>query len=143
MLSDWFHDYYINLVEQVFHASEYGPIFPPMANNMLIQGKSDYNCSTTNLTCAPNAPTAEFRFQTGKKHLLRLINHSAEAVIFFSIDGYNVTVIANDFVPVVPYTTDLVTLAVGQRTDIIVEGGNDTTEAVWLRITEGPCEFHC
>ena len=67
-----------------------------------------------------------------------MINHAAEAIIFFSIDGYELTVIANDFVPVVPYQTDLVTLAVGQRTDIIVQGGNNTKEAVYMRITEGP-----
>lgn len=70
-----------------------------------------------------------------------MINHAAEAVIFFSIDGYQMTVIANDFVPVNPYSTDLVTLAVGQRTDIIVEGGNNTKEAVWMRMTEGPCKL--
>ena len=48
------------------------------------------------------------------------------------------TVIANDFVPVVPYQTDLVTLAVGQRTDIIVQGRNNSKEAVYMRMTEGP-----
>ncbi|TKA66579.1 hypothetical protein B0A49_06046 [Cryomyces minteri] len=138
MFSDWFHDYYINLVEQVFVASPVGPVFPPMANNMLIQGKGPYNCSNTALKCSPNAPAAAFKFQSGKKHLLRLINHSAEAIIFFSIDGYNMTVISNDFVPVNPYVTDLITLAVGQRTEVIVEGTGKPTDAVWMRITEGP-----
>lgn len=109
-----------------------------MANNMLINGKADYPCNETTLTCTPNTRKAEFRFETGKKHLLRLINTGAEAIIFFSIDGYELTVIANDFVPVVPYTTNLVKLAVGQRTDIIVTGKNSSTEAVWMRITEGP-----
>ena len=111
-----------------------------MANNMLIQGKGNYNCSLTTKPCTPNAGTAEFKFQTGKKHLLRLINTGAEALIFFSIDGYNMTVIANDFVPVQPYATDLVKLAVGQRTDIIVEGKGDPTESVWMRMSEGPCK---
>lgn len=64
----------------------------------------------------------------------------AEAIVFFSIDGYNVTVISNDFVPLTPYTTDLVILAVGQRTEVIVEGIGEPTDAVWMRITEGPCE---
>lgn len=142
MLSDWFHGYYLNLIQQVFTASEAGPILPPMSNNMLINGKSNYQCNDTSLPCTPNAPTAQFSFSTGKKMRLRLINHSAEAIIFFSIDGYNLTVIANDFVPVTPYTTDLVTLAVGQRTDIVVQGGDNPKEAVWMRITEGPCKLH-
>lgn len=138
MLSDWFHNYYINLIEQIYHSSETGPIFPPMSNNMLIQGKAQYDCNNTNLTCTPGAGTAVFKFETGKRHLLRLINHSAEALIFFSIDGYDFEIISNDFVPVVPYTVDMVKLGVGQRTEIIVTGKNCSTEAVWMRITEGP-----
>ncbi|KAK4982538.1 hypothetical protein LTR50_007698 [Elasticomyces elasticus] len=138
MLSDWFHDYYVNLVQQVFVATPVGPVFPPMANNMLIQGKANYDCNNTALPCTPNAGVAQFKFQCGKKHLLRLINHSAEALIFFSIDGYNMTVISNDFVPVNPYSTDLVMLAVGQRTEVVVEATGESTDSVWMRITEGP-----
>ncbi|KAF2154467.1 multicopper oxidase [Myriangium duriaei CBS 260.36] len=138
LLSDWFHDYYVNLVRQVFVASEVGPIFPPMADNMLIQGKSDYPCNATTLKCTPDAGFAEFKFQSGKKHLLRLVNTAAEAIIFFSIDNHNITVIANDFVAVEPYQTDLVVLGVGQRTDIIVEGNGSPNSSAWLRITEGP-----
>ncbi|KAK6390354.1 hypothetical protein LTR65_005729 [Meristemomyces frigidus] len=139
MLSDWFHDYYDNLVMDIFYATETcDPHCPPMSNNMLINGKNSYPCNTTSLTCTPNAGTASFKFETGKRHRLRLINHAAEAIIFFSIDGYELTVIANDFVPVTPYQTDLVTLAVGQRTDIIVQARNNSKEAVYMRITEGP-----
>jgi FtsP/CotA-like multicopper oxidase with cupredoxin domain len=34
-----------------------------------------------------------------------LINAGAEGMQKFSIDGHNLTVIANDFVPIIPYTT--------------------------------------
>lgn len=114
------------------------PHCPPMSNNMLINGKNNYPCNETTRTCTPNAGMSQFKFETGKKHRLRLINHAAEAIIFFSIDGYEMTVIANDFVPVVPYQADLITLAVGQRTDIIVQGRNNSKEAVYMRMTEGP-----
>lgn len=43
------------------------------------------------------------------------------------------TVIANDFVPVVPYETNVVTLAVGQRTDILVKATGKPTDAVYMR----------
>ena len=43
------------------------------------------------------------------------------------------TVIANDFVPVVPYNTSVVTLATGQRTDVLVYGSGKPTDAVWMR----------
>lgn len=43
------------------------------------------------------------------------------------------TVIANDFVPLKPYTTTMVTLGVGQRTDILVKATGKPTDAVWMR----------
>lgn len=72
------------------------------------------------MECTPNAGISKFRFQSGKSYLLRLINTSAEGMQKFSIDGHNFTVIANDFVPINPYTTDLITLGVAQRSDVIV-----------------------
>jgi FtsP/CotA-like multicopper oxidase with cupredoxin domain len=138
LLSDWFYDDYQSLLERIYHSSEKGPILPPMSQNMLINGKANYDCKNTNRTCTPNAGLASFKFTTGKKHLIRFINTAAEALIFASIDGYNMTVVANDFVPVEPYVTDLITLAVGQRTEVIVQGRDDPSESVWLRMTEGP-----
>jgi FtsP/CotA-like multicopper oxidase with cupredoxin domain len=138
MLTDWFHAYYEDLIDQVYHSSRDGPILPPMANNMLINGKANYPCSETDKKCTKNAGLSTFKFKTGKKHLLRLINHSAEAVLFFSIDGYNMTVITHDFVAVDPYRTDMVTLGVGQRAEVIVKGRDNPNEAVWMRVEEGP-----
>lgn len=42
------------------------------------------------------------------------------------------TVIAADFVPITPYTTDIVNIAIGQRYDIIVEA-NAVADNYWLR----------
>lgn len=49
------------------------------------------------------------------------------------------TIIANDFVPVNPYVSDHVTLSVGQRTDVIVEFNADPTTSVWMRSFIAPC----
>lgn len=43
------------------------------------------------------------------------------------------TVIANDFVPIVPYETNVVSLGVGQRADVIVKATGKPTDAVWMR----------
>lgn len=51
MLSDHFHTYYLDLIEQVYHSSEDGPILPPMATNMLIQGKVSLSRMISLLTC--------------------------------------------------------------------------------------------
>ncbi len=42
-------------------------------------------------------------------------------------------VIANDFVPIKPYTTNIVTLGVGQRSDVLVKANGKPTDAVWMR----------
>ena len=43
------------------------------------------------------------------------------------------TVIANDFVPIKPYDTNVVTLGVGQRSDILVKANGLPTDAFWMR----------
>ena len=81
----------------------------------------------------PNAGLSKFNFQSGKTHLLRLINAGAEALQRLTIDGYEMTIIANDFVPLEPYTREMITLGVGQRTDILVKAIGEPTDAVWMR----------
>ena len=151
MIGDHYHEDYFTLVEQVMTAG--AP--PPRSANNLINGKAAYACpdygaaSTVTVytngtgtptlsangetaTCVPNANVAKFEVQKGKKYRLRLINTSAEAVQRFSIDGHNVTVFANDFVPVQPYTTDVITLGVGQRSDVVLDA-TASGGAFWIR----------
>ncbi len=97
----------------------------PMSDNNLINGKNSFNGN--------GAPMASFNFTSGKTYRLRLINPSAAAVQNFSIDGHTMTVIANDFVEIQPYETDHVTLAVGQRSDVLVKATGNATDAVWMR----------
>lgn len=125
---------------------------PPKSDNNLINGKMDFDCTKIPAggpACTPNAGIAKFNFQSGKTHRLRLINAGADATLRFSIDNHNMTVIAQDFVPVVPFTTNVVTLGVsfssvsgprlliisqiGQRTDVIVKGTMSPTSSVFMR----------
>jgi len=132
MLNDWYHAGYFSLVEGTMG----NPFMLALSNNNLINGKMNYPCpaqNTSTMTCTPNAGISKFKFTSGKKHRLRLINSGAEAMQKFSIDGHKFTVIANDFVPIVPYTTDVITLGIGQRTDVIVEGIGSSTSAYWMR----------
>ncbi|KAF2141766.1 multicopper oxidase [Aplosporella prunicola CBS 121167] len=137
LLSDWFHDEYYVLVEKVMTPSV-EPLLPPQSNNNLINGFGIFDCADTTLPCDSGFNAAVFRFQSGKKYRLRLVNTGAEALQKFSIDGHTLTVIANDFIPINPYQTDSVTLAVGQRTDVIVEANSHSTDAVWMRANVGP-----
>ena len=132
ILSDWYHDEYFNIVENIMKP---GPGFVPTSDNNLIQGKGNFNCSLplpTGATCHENAGLPKFQVKKGKKYRLRLINTSAEAAQKFTIDGHNMTVFANDFVPIKPYTTNVVTLGVGQRSDVVVTM-DGTADAFWMR----------
>jgi FtsP/CotA-like multicopper oxidase with cupredoxin domain len=86
-------------------------VIAPASDNNLINGKMSFDCSTLPVSdktrCTSNAPLSQFRFTTGKTHRLRLINAGAEALQRFSIDGHTLTVIANDFVPVVCFPKSL------------------------------------
>ena len=110
------------------------PNFIPADNN-LINGKMNYDCSlvTVGTACTSNAGISKFNFTTGKVHRLRLINAGSESNQKFTIDNHVMTVIANDYVPVQPYTTSVVTLGVGQRTDILVTANGQSTDMVWMR----------
>jgi FtsP/CotA-like multicopper oxidase with cupredoxin domain len=132
MISDYFHMSYYKGLEVSFAK-------PPQVlnvSNNLINGKGAYDCDATTETdgnCLRGAGLAKFRFHSGKLHRLRLINVGSLANQKFSIDNHEMTVIANDYVPVQPYTTKVVTLGAGQRTDVIVNATGSPTDVVWMR----------
>ena len=141
MLTDYYHPQYYDLVEDVMGTNP--ALFTPRSDNNLINGKMNYNCSlvTDGTPCQDNAGLSRFRFAPGKKHRLRLINAGAEGLQKFSIDGHTLNVMANDFVPIQPYQTEIVTLGVGQRTDVIVEANGNVNESYWMRSTISTCSF--
>jgi FtsP/CotA-like multicopper oxidase with cupredoxin domain len=140
MLSDWYHRDYYDIVKDVMApAAAKAPL--PQSNNNLINGKMNYPCAENNTACTPNAGVSKFKFQSGKTYRIRLINSGAEGLQKFSIDNHTMTIIANDFVPVVPYKVDVVTLGIGQRTDIVVKATGKPTDAVWMRSTLGKSAF--
>ncbi|KAL5346569.1 hypothetical protein ACLOAV_008276 [Pseudogymnoascus australis] len=128
-LSDHYHTGYAELVKRYK-----GLRAVPDSDNNLINGKTKHVCAHTNATtCTPNAGLSKFKFKSGKAHRLRLINSGSDGTQKFTIDGHTMTVIANDYVPVHPYETDVITLGVGQRTDIVVRGTGRPTESFWMR----------
>lgn len=119
-LNDYYHTPYYNILEGVV-----GPInlnelqlIHLASDNNLINGKMNFACPDTTSTsttgpCVNNAGVAKLNFVSGKKHRLRLINSGIAAIQKFSIDRHNMTVFVNDFIPIEPYTTYIVTLGVG------------------------------
>ncbi|KAK2048322.1 multicopper oxidase [Colletotrichum somersetense] len=145
LLSDWYHKQYFDLVEDILQVGGNGIV---LSDNNLINGKGNFDCSTVaagdNTECTNNAGISKFTFQPGKTHRLRLINSGAEAVQRFSIDDHTLTVIANDFVEVEPYDTKVVTLGIGQRTDVLVKANaanNNTRGSYWMRSNISSCSL--
>lgn len=59
--------------------------------------------------------------QPGKKHLFRFINSASQNMFSMHFDNHLMTVIATDYVPIVPYQTEWLNIAIGQRYDVVVE----------------------
>ncbi|KIX04178.1 uncharacterized protein Z518_07732 [Rhinocladiella mackenziei CBS 650.93] len=135
ILSDYYHKDYYTIVEEVM-GTDLSQVAPSSDNN-LINGKGVYDCDVlpANVTCTPYAGLSKFQFTSGQSYRLRLINAGAESLQRFSIDNHVLTVIAYDFVPITPYITDVVTLGVGQRADVVVQANGSTTDVVWMRST--------
>lgn len=136
LLTDWYRkDYYTLVAEYVGTDLS---ILPFTADSNLISGRGRYPCSTPSLNgtaCNSNPAQSAYRFTPGKTHRLRLVNAGTEAVQKFSIDNHTFTVIAQDWVSVVPFQAEVITLGVGQRTDVIVTAHMAPGSAVWMRST--------
>ncbi|ETS74991.1 hypothetical protein PFICI_13475 [Pestalotiopsis fici W106-1] len=96
---------------------------PPTLDNGLINGTNVYE---------DGGSRYETTFEAGKRYLLRLVNGAADTVFHFSIDNHTLEVIAADFVPIVPYTTDFVSITMGQRYDVIVTA-DAVADNYWMR----------
>lgn len=140
ILSDWYHDDYYTLVEGTMDSTTGLPL---PSNNNLINGKMNYPCANTTQACTPNAGLSKFFFEKGKKFLLRLINTSSDGMQKFSIDNHTLTVVSQDFVPIEPYTTNVVTLGVAQRAEVVVEAVGSSDGAYWMRSQLGPAGPAC
>ncbi|KAF2459428.1 Cupredoxin [Lineolata rhizophorae] len=136
VLTDWYHEPYFEIVQDVV-GTDLSKL-PPKSDNNLINGRNTFDCSSlpqnSSYSCEP-ANLSKFKFKKGKTHRLRLMNTGADGVQKFSIDGHTMKVIAHDFVPLEPYETDVVTLGVAQRTDVLVEANAESDAAVWMRAT--------
>lgn len=99
--------YYITAFQagaRAFNHGLGGP--PPTGDNILING--------TNKNAQGGGAYNKVTLQPGKKHRLRIINMAIDATFRVSLDGHSFQVIAHDFVPVVPYTTNYLQVGIGK-----------------------------
>lgn len=99
---------------------------PPIANNGLINGTNMNKGQTAGSynTVSDLIP--------GAKYLLRLVNMAVDNHFILTLDSHPFTVVSADFVPIVPYNTTSLFIAIGQRYDVIFTA-NQTPDNYWFR----------
>lgn len=101
MLIDWTHE----TVDALWHTAQTSG--PPPLDTALINGKGTYEGV---------GERYEMAFQAGNKYRLRFINAAIDTHFKLSLDGHKMTVIAMDFVPVVPFEVDVLDITMGMFT---------------------------
>ncbi|VFQ60496.1 unnamed protein product [Cuscuta campestris] len=77
-----------------------------------------YNCYSTSNKTPPG--TYRMRVIQGKTYLLRIINAALNNQLFFKVAGHTFKVVAVDAAYTAPYNTDVVVVAPGQTTDVLL-----------------------
>ncbi|XP_054781437.1 laccase-7-like [Prosopis cineraria] len=86
----------------------------PISDAFTINGMPGdlYNC--------PQDPTFKLKVKQGKTYLLRIINANLINQMFFKLANHKFTVVAVDAGYTTPYVTDVVVIAPGQTTDVLL-----------------------
>jgi FtsP/CotA-like multicopper oxidase with cupredoxin domain len=79
-----------------------------------------------------NGTSSQVTITKGKKYRLRLINASVDSYIRVTLDNHNMTVMTSDFVPINPFSTQWLLLAIGQRYDVVINA-NQAAGNYWFR----------
>ena len=98
---------------------------PPPASNGLVNGTM----------VSPDGSAGYYNravLQKNKKYRLRLINTGLDNMFKVSLDAHKLKVIQADLVPIIPYDTEWLSIAVGQRYDVIITADQDIA-SYWFR----------
>jgi len=125
-------DYYpLTAFQEEWIASRFGP---PTASNYLLNGQNAKVDGSA-------GQRSKWTFQPGKKHKLRFINTSTDHHFKIQLDQHSMIVVAADYVAITPYRTSELSIAIGQRYDVVVEA-NQVASNYWLRaLMAKDCSF--
>ncbi|KAM0146558.1 hypothetical protein ACHAQE_010628 [Botrytis cinerea] len=99
---------------------------PPKADNGLINGTNRNPQKTAGVYNQVSG------LVPGAKYRLRIINTSIDNHFQVTLDSHYFQVIQTDFVPIQPYTTKTIFIAIGQRYDVIITA-DQTPSNYWFR----------
>lgn len=129
LVNDWYDQ---TVFQKDWYAHRFGP---PQASNYLVNGRNIKPDGSS-------GQRTQFKFTPGKKHMLRFVNTAVDQLFKIQIDGHSLLVIANDNVPIVPYTTKELSIGIGQRYDVVVKA-DQAVANYYLRTIPAPaCSFN-
>ncbi|KAK6538547.1 hypothetical protein TWF694_010126 [Orbilia ellipsospora] len=143
LIGDWYHEDAFSLYyrETELHGG------PPPPDSKLINGMGNFTtvsetgivsrgCEPGTLNCEPVTSIYNTTVQRGKKYKFRIVNTSVTSHLTFSIDGHQLQVISADFVPINPYTVSNLTVAIGQRYEVIVDANapKSAGDNFWIKL---------
>ncbi|KAK6614784.1 Laccase-2-like protein 4 [Botrytis cinerea] len=111
MLSDWGHETVDELYQKV------QTVGPQSMTTGLINGTNVFGADGASNQTGSRFSTS---VQSGKSYRFRLVNSAIDSQFKFSVDSHTMTVMAMDFVPIVPYQTEILNIAIGQRYDVVI-----------------------
>lgn len=119
LLNDWDHQ----TVDELYsYAQTQGP---PTLDTGLINGTNVWE---------DGGSYFETSVEEGKSYRMRLVNGAADTHFDFMIDNHTMQVIASDFVPIEPYYTDVLSIGMGQRYDVVVNANmSAVADDFWIR----------
>ncbi|APA07387.1 hypothetical protein SS1G_13036 [Sclerotinia sclerotiorum 1980 UF-70] len=132
MLTDWGHT---TVDEQYQYAQTAGP---PVMDTGLINGTNVFGEDGASNQTGSRFSTS---VTAGTSYRFRLVNSAIDTHFKFSVDNHILTVMANDLVPIVPYQTQVLNIAIGQRYDVIVTANQASVASdFWIRaIPQASC----
>lgn len=104
-LSDWDKQ----TAASMWQASQTGS--QPTLDSGLINGTNTFGQDGASGTVGKRFTT---KFEAGKSYRIRLINAAIDTHFKFSIDNHDMQVIANDLVPIKPFNTSVLSMAMGK-----------------------------
>ncbi|CAG8611147.1 33753_t:CDS:10, partial [Racocetra persica] len=131
-VEDWYHSPTSDLVAMRLAPGYEG--YNPVPDAGLISGRGQYNCSKAleGSTCDPNNMPAIYTVKKGKRYRFRIINMSAEAFYWFSIDQHMLQVIEVDGVSTKASNISVLPIHIGQRYSVIIEASQEVGN-YWIR----------
>lgn len=121
-------DYYKIPAFTLNEVAQHSTIGPPTPDNILVNG--------THVNAEGGGQYAKMTVTKGKRYRIRIINTSVDNTFSVSLDGHPFTVMTSDFVPIKSFVTTQLTLAIGQRYDVMINA-NQTVDNYWFRVSVG------